>query len=152
MQTETLYKIRNWPEYNRALTQRGGVNVWVEEESLKKWYSSSHTCLAGRPETSSGHAVLMLLTLREVFKLTLRSLQVFVKSLFKLIGLDLLVPCYTQISRRAQTLHIVRRPIATGLLVIDDSCCTALFLPAQLQCSAACCTWRYDLSEIAILF
>jgi len=105
MQTETLYKIRSWPDYNRALTQRGSVNVWVEEESLKKWYSSSQTCLAGRPETSSDKAILMLPTLREVFKLTLRSRQDFAQSLFKLMGLDLSVPSYTQISRRAQTLH-----------------------------------------------
>jgi len=105
MQTEMTYKIRNWSEYNRALIQRGSINIWMEEESLKKWYSSSHTCLAGRPETYSDNAILMLLMLREVFKLTLRSLQGFTKSLFGMMGLDLSVPSYTQISRRAQTLH-----------------------------------------------
>lgn len=105
MQTEMTYKIRNWSEYNKALIQRGSINIWMEEESLKKWYSSSHTCLAGRPETYSDDAILMLLMLREVFKLTLRSLQGFTKSLFELMGLNLSVPSYTQISRRAQTLH-----------------------------------------------
>jgi len=91
--------------HNRALIQRGSINIWIEEESLKKWYSSSHTCAAGRPETYSDEAILMLLMLREVFKLTLRSLQGFVKSLFEYMGLDLTIPSYTQISRRAQTLH-----------------------------------------------
>jgi hypothetical protein len=105
MQTEKTYKIHNWSDYNRALIQRGSINIWMEEESLKKWYSSSHTCLAGRPETYSDDAILMLLMIREVFKLTLRSLQGFTKSLFKLMNLDLSVPSYTQISRRAQTLH-----------------------------------------------
>lgn len=105
MQTEMKYKIRNWSEYNKALIQRGSINVWVEEESLKKWYSSSHTCLAGRPAIYSDDAILMLLILREVFKLTLRSLQGFTKSLFAFMGLDLQVPSYTQISRRAQNLH-----------------------------------------------
>lgn len=105
MQTEMKYKIRNWSEYNKALIQRGSINVWVEEESLKKWYSSSHTCLAGRPAIYSDDAILMLLILREVFKLTLRSLQGFTKSLFAFMGLDLPVPSYTQISRRAQNLH-----------------------------------------------
>lgn len=105
MQTERTYKIRNWSEYNKALIQRGSITFWMEEKSLKKWYSSSHTCLAGRPETYSDDAILMLLMIREVFKLTLRSLQGFTKSLFELMGLDLSVPCYTQISRRAQILH-----------------------------------------------
>jgi len=105
MQTEMTYKIRNWSEYNKALIQRGSINIWMEEESLKKWYSSSHTCMAGRPVTYSDDAILMLLTLREVFKLTLRSLQGFTKSLFEIMNLYLPVPSYTQISRRAQTLH-----------------------------------------------
>jgi hypothetical protein len=105
MQTESRYRIRNWPEYNRALVQRGSINIWVDEESLKKWYSSSHTCQAGRPATYSDEAMLLLLTLREVFKLTLRSLKGFAKSLFTLMSLNLSIPSYTQISRRAQTLH-----------------------------------------------
>lgn len=105
MQTATTYKINNWAEYNRALIQRGSITIWVEEESLKKWYSSSHTCMAGRPATYSDEAMLMLLTLREVFKLTLRSLEGFAKSLFMLMDLSLSVPSYTQISRRAQTLY-----------------------------------------------
>lgn len=104
MQTEVKYKIRNWSEYNRALIQRGSITVWMEQESLKKWYSSSHTCLAGRPQTFSDEAILLLLTLREVFKLTLRSLHGFAKSLFEMMDVNLVVPSYTQISRRAQTL------------------------------------------------
>lgn len=114
MQTEMTYKIRNWPEYNKALIQRGSINIWVEEESIKKWYSTSHTCLAGRPATYSDEAILMLLLLREVFKLTLRSLQGFTTSLFTLMGLDLPVPSYTQISRRAQTLHKRIRRLIKG--------------------------------------
>ena len=100
-----IYKIRNWSEYNKALIQRGSINIWIEEESLKKWYSSSHTCSAGRPKTYSDEAILMLLVLREVFKLQLRNLQGFVESIFKFMNLDLSVPYYTQISRRAKSLN-----------------------------------------------
>lgn len=105
MQTGTTYKIRNWSDYNKSLIQRGSITIWVEEKSLNKWYSSAHTCLAGRPATYSDDAILMLLTLREVFKLALRSLEGFAKSLFDLMNLTLPIPSYTQISRRAQTLH-----------------------------------------------
>src|SRR4051812_2028871 len=100
MQTEMKYKIRNWSDYNRALIQRGSINIWMEEKALKKWYSSSHTCAAGRPQIYSDEAILMLLMLREVFKLPLRNLQGFVKSLFASMNLNLSVPSYTQISRR----------------------------------------------------
>lgn len=105
MQTLARYKIRNWSDYNKALIQRGSITIWIEQEALKKWFSSYHTCQAGRPETYSDDAILMLLVLRETYKLTLRSLEGFVTSLFALMGLDLPIPSYTQISKRAQKLH-----------------------------------------------
>ena len=104
MQTQR-YKIRNWSEYNRALIQRGSITIWVEDKAVKNWLSTSCSCRAGRPETYSNDAILTLLLLREMFKLTLRSLEGFAKSLFQLMNQDLPVPSYTQISRRARTLH-----------------------------------------------
>ena len=46
-----------------------------------------------------------MLTLREIYHLPLRALEDFVQSIFKQMDLNLPVPSYTQISRRAQTLH-----------------------------------------------
>lgn len=105
MQAEPTYRIRNWPEYNRALIQRGSITIWIEENAVKNWFSSFHTCQAGRPATYSNEAILMMLLLREVYKLTLRSLQGFVRSIFFMMGLNLPVPSYSQISRRAKSLH-----------------------------------------------
>ncbi|CUI18152.1 transposase (plasmid) [Candidatus Protochlamydia naegleriophila] len=99
------YRIRNWAEYNKALIQRGSITVWVDEKAIKNWFSSYHTCRAGRPATYSDEAILMLLILREVYKRSLRSLQGFAQSLFTAIGLDLPIPSYSQISRRAKSLH-----------------------------------------------
>lgn len=105
MQTELKYRIRNWAEYNTALIQRGSITVWMDENAIKKWFSTSHTCKAGRPATYSDDAILMMLILRERYNLTLRSLQGFVQSLFSRMGLNLPVPSYSQISRRAKGLH-----------------------------------------------
>ena len=105
MQTEPIYRIRNWSEYNRALIQRGNISIWIDEKSVKNWFSSYHTCRAGRPATYSDEAILMMLILREVYKRTLRNLQGFVQSLFQAMGLNLPVPSYSQISRRAKSLH-----------------------------------------------
>ena len=104
MQTESTYRIRNWPEYNRSLIQRGSITVWFDEKAVKNWFSSYHTCKAGRPATYSDEAILMILILREVYGRSLRSLQGF-ESLFKIMRLDLPVPSYSQISRRAKSLH-----------------------------------------------
>ena len=49
MQVESKYRTRNWSEYNKALIQRGSINVWMDENAIKKWFSTYHTCLAGRP-------------------------------------------------------------------------------------------------------
>jgi hypothetical protein len=99
-----MYKIRNWAKYNKSLIQRGSITIWVKEKSLEKWLSTSSSGCAGRPQIYSDDAILMLLMLREVFKLPLRALEGFVKSLFEIMGLAFPVPSYTQISRRAQTL------------------------------------------------
>src|SRR3954453_55553 len=31
-------KVRNWPEYDRALQQRGSLTVWVTPEALAAWH------------------------------------------------------------------------------------------------------------------
>src|ERR1700743_45704 len=105
MQNETACSIRNWPEYNKALIERGSINIWIEEKTVKNWFSSHHTCKAGRPATYSDEAILMMLMVREVYKCTLRALQGFVQSIFSKMGLNLPVPSYSQISRRAKSLH-----------------------------------------------
>lgn len=105
MQKEPTDRIRNWSDYNRALIQRGSITIWIDEKAVKNWFSSFHTCRAGRPATYSDEAILMLLILREVYKRSLRNLEGFVRSLFTLMGLDLPVPSYSQISRRAKSLH-----------------------------------------------
>ena len=105
MQTELKYRIRNWAEYNRALIQRGSITVWMDENTIKKWISTSHTCQAGRPVTYSDDAILMMLIFREVYNLPLRGLQWFVQSLFSKMNFNLPIPSYSQISRRARFLH-----------------------------------------------
>lgn len=102
---EQKYRILNWSDYNKSLIERGSLTVWIDENCLEKWYSQDSTGKAGRPCSFSDDAILMLLVIRERFNLTLRSLQGFVQSLFLLMGVNLVVPCYTQISRRAKTLY-----------------------------------------------
>ena len=102
---QNRYRITNWPEYNRALIKRGSITVWIEDKAIKKWFSFDHSGTSGRPTVFSDDAILLLLILREVYSLPLRALQGFAISLFASMGVELPVPNYTLISRRAKKLH-----------------------------------------------
>src|ERR1700692_4497147 len=32
------YEVTNWPEYNKALRQRGDITIWFIEEALAAWH------------------------------------------------------------------------------------------------------------------
>lgn len=105
------YRINNWSEYNTALVQRGNINIWFSEDALKKWLHKGKK-ENGRPKVYSDEAILMALMIREVFNLTLRSLQGFLASLASVLKLDLPIPSYTQICRRAKSLGKVLHKIS----------------------------------------
>jgi len=96
----TKYRIRNWPEYNRALEKRGSLTVWFEEVP-SKWKEEKHTGQRGRPRIYSNDAILCALVLRSVYHLPLRALRGFLQWIFQTMSLMLPVPCYTRICRRA---------------------------------------------------
>ncbi|MBA3721898.1 MAG: IS5 family transposase [Parachlamydiaceae bacterium] len=120
---KSRYKINNWSDYNKALIQRGSISIWIDENCIKKWISYDSTGKAGRPSTYSDDAILMLLILRERFGLTLRCLQGFAQSIFKLMNIEFPVPSYTQICRRAKKLYkkIVRLSKVSASHIIFDS-------------------------------
>ncbi len=50
------YKVCNWPEYDRALQQRGSLTVWVTPEALAAW-QPPRTGQRGRPRDYSDVAI-----------------------------------------------------------------------------------------------
>ena len=34
---KTKYRVGNWPEYDRALVQRGGVTMWLAPDAIATW-------------------------------------------------------------------------------------------------------------------
>ena len=73
---------RDWSAYNKSLVKRGGLFLWFDEETLSNWYSAPDCNKQGRPYTYSDVAIQTLLSIREVFHLTYRSLEGFGQSLF----------------------------------------------------------------------
>src|SRR5436309_5690892 len=100
MKTKTPYRIRNWPQYNAALIERGSLTLWVDEEALKAWRYSG-PAQRGAQYVYTDAAIKCVLTLRVVSHLALRATQGLARSLFALLGVALPVPSYSTLSRRA---------------------------------------------------
>src|SRR4051795_5049696 len=97
------YRVSNWPEYDRALQQRGSLTVWVTPEALAAWHGPK-TGRRGRSRryadiaTETGHM------LRLAFGRPWRQTEGLLCSLATLLGLDIGVPDHTTFSRRSPSL------------------------------------------------
>ncbi len=118
------YRIRNWRDYNQALIQRGSLTLWVDDQTLAGWLGNTRAGQVGSPTTYSDMAIRCLLTLKAVFRLALRQTQGLATSIFALLGVQLPLPTYTTLSRRAATVVLPRlRGTKAGHLhlVVDAS-------------------------------
>lgn len=100
------YRIDNWSEYNQSLVNRGSLTLWITPEIAESWsFKGASTPKGGRPFQYSDDMILCMLQLREVFSLTLRATQGFVASLLEMAGIEIPVPNYTVLCRRAKRLE-----------------------------------------------
>jgi hypothetical protein len=121
--TKRSYRLRNWKHYNAALVQRGSLTLWVSDDVIRAWRNTAKTGKRGRPRTYSDTAVLCQATLKEVYHLPLRATQGLMGSMMKLLGLDLPVMQYSQLSRRCALLEVAlpRRKKDEALHMVVDS-------------------------------
>jgi hypothetical protein len=108
--TKPSYRIRNWPQYNSSLTNRGSLTIWFDSCSRTNWINSYSTGRRGRPLKYADAAILCCLVVREVFHLPLRQTQGLVCSILELLQIDLPAPHYSLLSRRARKLSIKLTP------------------------------------------
>jgi len=121
--TKRRYRLRNWKHYNAALVQRGSLTLWVSDDVITAWRNTEKTGKCGRPRAYSDTAVLSMATLKEVYHLPLRATQGLMSSLMRLLGLDLPVMHYSQLSRRCAVLEVAlpRRAKNEALHMVVDS-------------------------------
>ena len=99
------YRVTNWPEYDRALQQRGSLTVWVTPEALAAW----HPPKTGRPGRSCTYSDIAIETghlLRLAFGRPWRQTEGLLRSLATLLNLDIGVPDHTTFSRRSPGLAL----------------------------------------------
>jgi len=102
------YRVRNWPQYEAGLKQRGDLTLWIDEAAIAGWQAPRRATPGGQARYSD-LAIQLVLTLRLVFHLALRQAEAFAGSVFRLLGLDLFIPDHTTLSRRSRN-FAGRRP------------------------------------------
>jgi hypothetical protein len=110
-------------DYNEALRQRGSLTVWFTDDAIAAWKAAPRTTPGGQLHYSD-LAITTALTLRAVFHLALRQTEGLIGSVLQLLGLDLPVPDFSTLSRRAQSLELPAQPHSTGgpiHLLVDSS-------------------------------
>jgi hypothetical protein len=119
---KATYRVRNWAQYNAALVNRGSLTIWIDPEALEAWHHDGPPRWGAR-FLYSDLAIPLLLTLRAVFHLPLRATQGMAQSIFDLMGLELDVPHYSTLCRRAITTRIELPKQAVGPvhLVLDST-------------------------------
>ena len=116
-----LYRVGNWPEYDKALVQRGSITFWMSDDFEKTWMHTGKK-QRGSQFDYSEPAILVMLTVKEVFHLTNRSVEGFVRSLFWMMKINLPVPDHSTLSKRGKELK-VKLPKKTNpsLNIVMDS-------------------------------
>ena len=103
------YRVTNWAEYTEILRRRGDLTIWVTDDTLKQWRAPRRTTPGGQPKYSN-IAIETCLTLRTIYKLPLRQTQGLMRSIARLMGVDIPVPDFSTLSRRGLGLRLPAKP------------------------------------------
>lgn len=118
------YKITNWRKYNESLVQRGSITYWFSEDVIRQWRHANAEARRGHPFVYSDTAIECLLILREQFRLPYRQTEGLGRSLVELMEIELEIPDYTSLAKRATKLGIslnVRRHTGAIDVVVDST-------------------------------
>ena len=119
---KTLYRVRNWSAYEQALVQRSSITFWLSDDIEQSWLYEGQK-QRGSQFDYSDKAIEIMLTIKEVFHLTNRGIEGFVRSLFQIMKIGLPVPDHSTLSRRGKTLKVKLPKKASGRtnLVLDST-------------------------------
>ena len=92
--SQVVYRVRNWPDYDAGLQQRGSLTVWFTPQAVEAWYYQGPR-QRGAQYTFSEVAIQTALILRLLYHLPRRQTEGFVASILALMGLAVRVPDHT---------------------------------------------------------
>ena len=111
------HRVTNCAEYNESLRCRGDLTVWISDDALALWAAPRRTTRGGQPRYSD-LAIELCLTLGVVFKQLLRQTQGLMRSIARLLEVEIAVPDFSTLSRRGSGLILQARPRANNQAVI----------------------------------
>ena len=118
---KTLYRVQNWSEYDKALVQRGSITFWLSNDFEKTWRHTGEKH-RGSQFDYSDQAIEIMLTIKEVFHLTNRGVEGFMRSVFALLKMALPVPDHSTLSKRGRSLKVtLPKKTDPGLNIVMDS-------------------------------
>jgi IS5 family transposase len=118
---KALYRVKNWSEYDKALVQRGSITFWLSDDFEQTWLYTGEK-QRGSQFDYSDKAIEIMLTIKEVFHLTNRGVEGFVRSLFAMLEVHLPVPDHTTLSKRGASLKVkVPKKSSGSLSIVLDS-------------------------------
>lgn len=99
------YNQRDWKSYEQGLRDSGDITIWLSEEAISAWNSPVSTQRTrGRQRQYSDLAIETSHTIGLVYHKRLRQTEGFMRSIVRLLGLDLCIPDHTTLSRRSQSI------------------------------------------------
>ena len=99
------FRVKNWPEYDAGLRQRGSITFWISEAAISGWLATRRIT-AGVQSRYSDLAIETSMMCGIVFHQPLRQTEGLMSSLLRLMGIDLPVPDHTTLSRRCASLSL----------------------------------------------
>ena len=118
---KTLYRVKNWSEYEKALVQRGSITFWMSDGFEKRWLYTGEK-QRGSQFDYTDQAILVMLTVKEIFHLSNRGVEGFVRSLFQMMRIDLPVPDHSTLSKRSKDLKVkLPKKTSQSLNIVMDS-------------------------------
>src|SRR3990172_3818452 len=118
---KSLYRVKNWSEYDQALVQRGSMTFWLSDDFEQTWQYDGEKQRGAQFEYSE-QAMVIMQTVKNVFHLPNRATEGLMRSIFAMLQIGLSVPDHTTLSRRGKTLKVGLPKKASGHLdVVMDS-------------------------------
>lgn len=116
-----LYRVKNWSDYDKALVQRGSLTFWLTDDFEKKWRHTGEK-QRGSQFDYSDQAIRVMLTVKEIFHLTNRQTEGWMRSLFALMKVNLPVPDHSTLSKRGKNLQVnLPKKSSQRLNIVMDS-------------------------------
>jgi len=118
---KALYRVKNWSDYDKALVQRGAITFWMSDDFEKTWLYTGEK-QRGSQFDYTDQTILVMLTVKEVFHLTHRGVEGFVRSLFRMMKINLPVPDHSTLSKRGKELKVnLPKKTSQSLNIVMDS-------------------------------